>query len=68
MSNFCADIASGDFSGFSGTTPRGEIMAGKNKGGREAKKPKADAKKPKGTAPTTIPIVESMNKTGRPKK
>jgi hypothetical protein len=43
-------------------------MAGKNKGGREAKKPKADAKKPKGTAPTTIPIVESMNKTGRPKK
>jgi hypothetical protein len=44
------------------------VMAGKNKGGREAKKPKANAKKTKGAAPTTIPIVESMNKTGRPKK
>jgi hypothetical protein len=45
-------------------------MAGKNKGGREARKPKATANvKSKGMpAPTTVPIVESMNKTGRPKK
>ncbi len=43
-------------------------MAGKNKGGREAKKPKASAKKKLGgAAPTTIPIVESMNKA-KPKK
>jgi hypothetical protein len=46
-------------------------MAGKNKGGREARKPKADAnKKHKGQAlPTSMPALDAVNHTGhQPKK
>jgi hypothetical protein len=45
-------------------------MAGKNKGGREARKPKADKnKKQHGQTPSAVsPALESMNHAGRPPK
>jgi hypothetical protein len=45
-------------------------MAGKNKGGREVRKPKAEQnKKTKGQTPSaTAPALDSINHTGRPKK
>lgn len=45
-------------------------MAAKNKGGREARKPKAaEHKKQKGQPPTTpAPAVTAINHPGAPKK
>ena len=46
-------------------------MAGKNKGGREVRKPKQDRnKKPKGQTPSpTEPAINAINRPdGRPKK
>jgi hypothetical protein len=45
-------------------------MAGKNKGGREARKPKADQnKKAKGQTPGAAPVLDAVNHPGaRPKK
>jgi hypothetical protein len=46
------------------------VMAGKNKGGREARKPKADKnKKQTGQTPSAAsPALEHMNNAGRPPK
>jgi hypothetical protein len=45
-------------------------MAGKNKGGREARKPKADKnKKQTGQTPSAAsPALDGMNNAGRPPK
>jgi hypothetical protein len=45
-------------------------MAGKNKGGREARKPKADKnKKQTGQTPAaSSPALDGMNNAGRPPK
>lgn len=41
-------------------------MAGKNKGGREAKKPKADnSKKVKGQTPSAAPAVDAISQKSR---
>ena len=54
------------------STPRAleTAMAGKTRGGREVRKPKAEQnKKTKGQTPSaTAPALDSINHTGRPKK
>jgi len=42
------------------------VMAGTNKGGREAKKPKADnSKKVKGQTPSAAPAVDAISQKSR---
>lgn len=51
--------------------PQESVMAGKNKGGREARKPKQEQnKKSKGQtpSPTTSPSLDAMNNAGRQPK